>query len=1387
MALYQCLLLFHFALLCLVDGQMYYIISDYSTTCPSNQLCITLSDVSSNATFKLDIRINLRFFPGHHYLDSTLYLSNVTNIELSVVDEAAVISCSQFASFVIHGVDSIVINGLRFIGCGDTSFTHASNLTVLDSSFERVSDFGTALLLNGIAATRIRNCSFSLNIQGSEKPITDFVGILNTNGNNYSNGTVRVGGALTILNSENVLVEGTLFDGNNAQYGGAIFVDQNNEIIINGCVFHSNKAASMLLESGTDYGGGAALFVNNSRIIISNSTFVNNSLTAFPSYQGTGGVLQISKSVISIRKSSFVYNKARNGKGGVIYALQLTSLLIENCFFSSNEAHIAGVMYIEHSTILLTNNSFYRNGLSLSQEKGGLAAIALYNSEADFVNNSFVDNTGSLFVYNATVHFGGITDFYNCTTTSTGMQNVILQEGGSISAYSSHLTFSGYTSFNLNSAKYGGALFAVKSTISIAQTRESSESPEQRLLMQNNTAIYNGGGMYLYQSSLTIGACECYLISNGASGNGGGIFAHNSDIRLLEQININKRHTLLLDSNRAQLGGGFYFQGTSKVTVFASSNNVEFTNNCAQKGSAIYIDDYTQADQCNTSLLNTKISTGCFFDSHHVSPPMESTFLFNNSAECLTSTIFGGLLDRCLALSFTGNIPLSIALEETNKNGLTYFQKVSNLDSLMSITSEPIKVCLCTNGLPNCTISTLSIQVKKGENFSLQVAAVDQVLTPAESARILALLSSNMSKLAHGQRAQFVSNCTDITYSVSSSLDLETLTLYADGPCIDAQPSRLTLSLEFSACVCPIGFERSRETPQSICDCTCSSLISEYIEDCQVSTASFVKKKPNSWISYTISNNESTYIVSDTCPFTFCSEPSSTPLRMSLNVTNGTDVQCSEGRTGLLCGTCATNYSISIGLTRCVQCSKYWYLITLGLIFVHLLVGLGITVGIIVTNFTVSIGTINGFIFYVNIVDLYQTDLLPFKTPTFPSLVIQWLNLHPGGIDACFIKNGNVYLHIWFGFIFPIYIILLVVGIIVISNRSQRFSRLLAKRNPVATLATLVLLSYMSIVEIALLAISPETLKYITSNGAYSEIVWKLDGSIKYFEAKHAILFFVALVLIVLTIAYKLFIFFWQWIIRLPKVWILKWTRNQKLNLYIRAHHVPYCDQHRYWTGLLLLVRALLILISAFSKDRRIALVSLVITLGVVFMLKMTFAKKVYKMWPVDVLEIVLMFNLFILASITLYAIEDVNIRRTAVYISVTITFILLLCVIAYHIYAYIIIVRWPALKIGQSSVKFYPAKRRSELEGAPAYVDYTEDRFHDLIGSIEIQPQVPNQVLRPLNKTVKESSVVATTSVLQTLDLQEGHAPEQLTTIEEESISQAAPYVMMDSSEYSL
>ena len=86
-----------------------------------------------------------------------------------------------------------------------------------------------------------------------------------------------------------------------------------------------------------------------------------------------------------------------------------------------------------------------------------------------------------------------------------------------------------------------------------------------------------------------------------------------------------------------------------------------------------------------------------------------------------------------------------------------------------------------------------------------------------------------------------------------------------------------------------------------------------------------------------------------------------------------------------------------------------WLRDLIGIVAASFVAGTALVIFMLALNMTVAVGTLNGILFYANIVavnaDIY---FLPSTTPNFVTVFISWLNLDIG-FDACFIKTERSY------------------------------------------------------------------------------------------------------------------------------------------------------------------------------------------------------------------------------------------------------------------------------------------------------------------------------------------------------------------------------------------
>ena len=389
---------------------------------------------------------------------------------------------------------------------------------------------------------------------------------------------------------------------------------------------------------------------------------------------------------------------------------------------------------------------------------------------------------------------------------------------------------------------------------------------------------------------------------------------------------------------------------------------------------------------------------------------------------------------------------------------------------------------------------------------------------------------------------------------------------------------------------------------------------------------------------------------------------------------------------------CRPGTSFSLGSPRCIQCPDHWFRNLIGIVIAAFIAGIVLVIFMLTLNMTVAVGTLNGILFYAHIVSAKaDTYFLPFMTPDFVTVFISWLNLDVG-FDACFTVGNYLFVGndgfrvdsalIYKALIqltFPTYVIFLVIIVIVASECSSKFAKIISKGNPVAVLATMILLSYVKLLKIIFTSFS--LLYWQPTYGSNNVDITQLGSVVRAIEEANdtklkAISYFlivVSLLILLLCTIFSILVFSWQWLLRYQDKVIFKWVRYQKLRHFLEPYHTPYTAKYRYWTGLLLFVRAFLYLISLLnlSLDPRVDLMSTIFVVGGLILLKGVTAKRVYKNWLLDVMETTIYFNLVTFSALTWYNLDFGGNQVAAAYMSVMIIFILLLGVIVFHILRY--------------------------------------------------------------------------------------------------------------------
>ena len=186
----------------------------------------------------------------------------------------------------------------------------------------------------------------------------------------------------------------------------------------------------------------------------------------------------------------------------------------------------------------------------------------------------------------------------------------------------------------------------------------------------------------------------------------------------------------------------------------------------------------------------------------------------------------------------------------------------------------------------------------------------------------------------------------------------------------------------------------------------------------------------------------------------------------------------------------------------------------------------------------------------------------------------------------------------------------------------------------------------------------------------YNRRVWLYDANIDYLRGKHIPLFLMAvLVFFFLFLPYTLLLVFGQWLQAMSHLRLFSWAKNARLKPFLDSYHAPYKAKHRYWPGLLLVLRSVLLLVFAFNplQDPSITLVAIQVGTGVL-QLWAWVSGGVYRNWCLDLLEGSFALNLIILAAATMYVNHSGGNQLAVGYTSVTIALLELIGILAYHI-----------------------------------------------------------------------------------------------------------------------
>ena len=463
--------------------------------------------------------------------------------------------------------------------------------------------------------------------------------------------------------------------------------------------------------SSTSY---SAIAINMSHFISYNVRFRGLNL-----YQGFSRAISIIHSQAAVVNCSFYDGHSYDG-GAISVLISTITFCGDNIFSNNKASYSGGAIFSDNSSLVFNNDCTVlwnngvsvciRNNINITEFETGC------NRSTKFINNNAKMRGGAIAIKNNSclqicniIFFNNSADF-----------------GGAIDVTESTVFLFGDIKFAGNKENIGGALFSWYSTIITGQTKPLHHNCAQfgsetfaaahnalenktNIIFQNNTASLRGGGWLSFLSHITITGTVNFT-SNRAY-RGGGLASHSSFVEFKSPL------TLTFYSNTAKDVGGAIFYEVKSVDPFKDGNNCFF----------MVISDNPSFRQINIDFVDSYAEEGM--------------------------DIFGNDLDTC---------KVYINYKKSCTLGYQFFNMVSSYynhtTTSLSISSFPRRLCICENGLYNCSIESKELVVPPGQTFNISVIGVGFLNRPVssktvhtfESAEDIDLLqkhySSNISK-----------------------------------------------------------------------------------------------------------------------------------------------------------------------------------------------------------------------------------------------------------------------------------------------------------------------------------------------------------------------------------------------------------------------------------------------------------------------------------------------------------------------------------------------------------------------------------------------------------------------------------------------------------------
>ncbi|MBR0226580.1 MAG: fibronectin type III domain-containing protein, partial [Thermoguttaceae bacterium] len=350
--------------------------------------------------------------------------------------------------------------------------------------------------------------------------------------------------------------------------GGAIYSAAQTTVRIVDSIFHDNHAQAS---------GGAIHASSNTILTVDNSLFYDNTAVR------NGGAVYASDVVelTTIVNSKFHNNVA--DKGGALYLYGATNVTINNVDFYENTAVNGGAIFNDYSTVHIESSNFHDNAATATFGFGACSGGAIH-------------------------HDGGTLD----VETSNFCHNTSMYSGGSIYLHAGDSAAIEESSFNLNAAVYGGAIYADTPDLKIwsASLYENEATRGAAILAENvdlalqNVLIHSNRvtevGAAIYADNAYVETHNVTIANNGLRDSAGGGVANNSGAFYFNGTSSSRLYNTIVAKNTA---GDIGMSSTSSIRIFPFYVLSSFTG-WSDAGNPYVVMEYNDALPLFVDALN---------------------------------------------------------------------------------------------------------------------------------------------------------------------------------------------------------------------------------------------------------------------------------------------------------------------------------------------------------------------------------------------------------------------------------------------------------------------------------------------------------------------------------------------------------------------------------------------------------------------------------------------------------------------------------------------------------------------------------------------------------------------------------------------------------------